>query len=145
MLDGSDTIVLGVSASFVASLGTAVGSVGIFFVSRLSRRLEDGLLSAAAGVMLAATFFSLLLPSLEAGESLYGTSAVAAALTAGAPVGDSSAVDRNRQVDAAPLREAPIRAPAPIQGAPLGVRNGARSGDELGEIQTSFLNDEELL
>lgn len=80
MIDDLGTVALGVSASFVASLGTAVGSAGIFLVSRLSRRLEDGLLSGAAGVMLAATFFALLLPSLEAGDALYG-SAIAAALT----------------------------------------------------------------
>ena len=77
MFDGFDKIFLGVSASFVASLGTAIGSMGIFLVSSLSRRLEDGLLSAAAGVMLAATFFSLLLPSLEMGAPLYGPTGAA--------------------------------------------------------------------
>lgn len=87
MFDGFDTIFLGVSASFVASLGTAVGSLGIFFVSKLSRRLEDGLLSAAAGIMLAATFFSLLLPSLEAGGAIYSSGAAAALTAAGMMLG----------------------------------------------------------
>lgn len=87
MLDGFDKILLGVSASFVASLGTTLGSLGIFFVSRLSRRLEDGLLSAAAGIMLAATFFSLLLPSLEAGTVLYGSAMAAALAGAGVLLG----------------------------------------------------------
>lgn len=87
MLDGFDKIILGVSASFVASFGTAVGSMGIFFVSRLSRRLEDGLLSGAAGIMLAATFFSLLMPSLEAGASLYGPGWAAALAACGILLG----------------------------------------------------------
>lgn len=87
MFDALDKIILGVSGSFVASLGTALGSAGIFFVSRLSRRLEDGLLSGAAGIMLAATFFSLLLPSLEAGAALYGTAAAAVLASAGVLLG----------------------------------------------------------
>ncbi len=89
MIDGWGTITLGVAASLVASLGTAVGSAGIFLVSRLSRRLEDGLLSGAAGIMLAATFFSLLLPSLEVGGSLYGTGPAAALTSAGILLGAS--------------------------------------------------------
>lgn len=87
MIDGLGTVALGVSASFVASLGTAIGSAGIFLVSGLSRRLEDGLLSGAAGVMLAATFFSLLLPSLEAGGALHGPARAAALTSAGVLLG----------------------------------------------------------
>jgi ZIP family zinc transporter len=87
VIDGLGTVALGVSASLVASLGTAIGSAGIFLVSGLSRRLEDGLLSGAAGVMLAATFFSLLLPSLEAGGALHGPARSAAVTSAGVLLG----------------------------------------------------------
>ncbi len=65
MVEASNVIVLGFVASLCASAGTAVGSLGVLFISSLSRKLEDGLLSVAAGIMLAATFFSLLLPGLE--------------------------------------------------------------------------------
>lgn len=65
MIETTNVIVLGFVASFCASVGTAVGSLGVLFISSLSRRLEDGLLSIAAGIMLAATFFALLLPGLE--------------------------------------------------------------------------------
>jgi len=65
VVEASNVIVLGFVASLCASAGTAVGSLGVLFISRLSRKLEDGLLSVAAGIMLAATFFSLLLPGLE--------------------------------------------------------------------------------
>ena len=65
MVETSNVIVLGFVASLCASIGTTVGSLGVLFISGLSRKLEDGLLSVAAGIMLAATFFSLLLPGLE--------------------------------------------------------------------------------
>jgi ZIP family zinc transporter len=44
----------------------------VLFVSSLSRRLEDGLLSVAAGIMLAATFFSLLIPALDYAGMQFG-------------------------------------------------------------------------
>jgi len=59
-------------ASLLAGLGTGVGALGIFLVRKLPGSLEDSLLSAAAGVMLAASFFSLLLPGIEYGETLTG-------------------------------------------------------------------------
>jgi ZIP family zinc transporter len=59
---------IGFLASLVAGLFTGIGALGVFFVRRLSVKLEDGLLSIAAGIMLAATFFSLILPAIEYGE-----------------------------------------------------------------------------
>ncbi len=76
-ISSAEIIWLGVSASLVAGLGTGVGALGVFFIRELSPRLEDGMLSAAAGVMLAASFFSLLLPGIEFGEALYATTLVA--------------------------------------------------------------------
>lgn len=64
-----------VGLAFLGSLAagalTALGSLAVFFVRRLSDRLEDGLLSFAAGIMLAATFFSLLLPAIRDGEAQF--------------------------------------------------------------------------
>jgi ZIP family zinc transporter len=74
---------LGAIGSLLAGLCTGIGALGIYFVRRLSPRIEDGLLSAAAGVMLAATFFSLLLPALDRADSLT-TSKVAAVSIVGA-------------------------------------------------------------
>ena len=72
MVETTNVIALGFIASFCASVGTAVGSVGVLFISSLSRKLEDSLLSVAAGIMLAATFFSLLLPGLEFAGQQHG-------------------------------------------------------------------------
>jgi ZIP family zinc transporter len=59
---------MGLVASLLAGLMTGVGALGVFLFRELSPRLEDGLLSFAAGIMLAASFFSLLLPAIEYGE-----------------------------------------------------------------------------
>ncbi len=62
-------IAVGFTASLVAGLGTALGALPVFVVGALSARAEDGLLGFAAGVMLAATFFSLILPALEVAQN----------------------------------------------------------------------------
>jgi ZIP family zinc transporter len=44
---------------------TALGSATVFFFKNLSRKVLDGMLGFAAGVMIAASFFSLLAPAIE--------------------------------------------------------------------------------
>jgi ZIP family zinc transporter len=68
----SNLIWTGFFASLVAGLGTGVGALAVFAIRRLSERLEDGLLSLAAGIMLAASFFSLLLPGIGFAEEQFG-------------------------------------------------------------------------
>ena len=52
-------------------LGTALGSAMVFFMRKeINKKLERLLLGFAAGVMIAATFFSLLSPAIEMAESL---------------------------------------------------------------------------
>ncbi len=65
------TIILGL---VLPGIATALGAIPIFFTRNVSQGLLDTLLGAAAGVMLAATCFSLILPSMEYGGG--GTSAV---------------------------------------------------------------------
>jgi len=61
---------LGGCAGFIS---TTLGAVPVMFMKRLATRTEDVMLGAAAGMMLAASFFSLLQPGLEAGELLTGS------------------------------------------------------------------------
>lgn len=68
-----NVILLGFVASAAAGFGTVLGALCVFAVRELSKKLEDGLLSAAAGIMLAAAFFSLLLPAIGYGESYFGS------------------------------------------------------------------------
>ncbi len=44
---------------------TALGASGVFVFKNISRRVFDGMLGFAAGVMIAASFWSLLAPSIE--------------------------------------------------------------------------------
>ena len=46
-------------------MSTIVGSLASFFVKKVSHKVSDSIMSFAAGIMLAATFFSLILPALE--------------------------------------------------------------------------------
>jgi ZIP family zinc transporter len=47
---------------------TALGAAMVFFFKTLDRRVLDGMLGFAAGVMIAASFWSLLAPSIEMAE-----------------------------------------------------------------------------
>lgn len=60
-------ILLGSIASLLAGLATGLGALLIFFIRRVSDAVLDASLGFAAGVMLAATSFSLLVPALERG------------------------------------------------------------------------------
>lgn len=60
------TVILwGSLASILAGLATGVGALPILFKKEISEKLLDVLLGFAAGVMLAATFFSLLMPAIS--------------------------------------------------------------------------------
>lgn len=72
---------LGFVGSLLAGMCTAVGAAGVFFVRKLSLKIEHGLLSAAAGIMLAATFFSLLLPAIDYGELHFDSTSNAVLVT----------------------------------------------------------------
>jgi ZIP family zinc transporter len=51
----------------MAGLATGIGALLVFFVRKVSARFLDASLGFAAGVMLAATAFSLLVPAIEFG------------------------------------------------------------------------------
>lgn len=66
---------LGGAAGFAA---TAFGALPALVLRSLPQRVEDSLLGFAAGMMLAASAFSLLLPGLAAGEQILGSKGLAA-------------------------------------------------------------------
>jgi ZIP family zinc transporter len=49
---------------------TALGAAGVFLSKEVNRKLLDGMLGFAAGVMIAASYWSLLAPSIEISKSL---------------------------------------------------------------------------
>jgi ZIP family zinc transporter len=51
---------------------TALGASAVFFFRRIQQRVLDGMLGFAAGVMIAASFWSLLAPAIEMSEGMGG-------------------------------------------------------------------------
>ena len=62
---------IGLVASLLAGLATGVGALPALFFKEISDRLFNTMLGAAAGVMLAATAFSLIIPGAEYGDTLW--------------------------------------------------------------------------
>ncbi len=64
-------VVIGFLASILAGLATGVGALPALFFKDISRNLFNSMLGAAAGVMLAATAFSLLMPGMTYGNLIW--------------------------------------------------------------------------
>lgn len=64
-------VVIGFLASLAAGLATGVGALPALVLRRVSIRTMDMLLGGAAGVMLAATSFSLIIPGIEVGNQMW--------------------------------------------------------------------------
>lgn len=80
-------IITGLLASLLAGLATGLGALPALFFKTVPDRLMSTLLGGAAGVMLAATSFSLIVPGIEHGNLLwpgYGAYVVAAGILFGA-------------------------------------------------------------
>lgn len=82
MLDGlleqTSPLTLGAVASLLAGLATGVGALPILAPVRISAQMQDVMLGFGAGVMLSASFLSLILPGLEAAEAQGAGRALAA-------------------------------------------------------------------
>ena len=74
----------GIFASLLAGLMTGVGALPVLLGRSVSQRLADAFMGFAAGVMLSASYFSLILPGIEAAEPSVGQTG--AALIAGAGI-----------------------------------------------------------
>jgi len=78
-----DIVIIGILASLGAGLMTGVGAIPVLFGRGVSQGWNDTFLGFAAGVMLSASYFSLILPGLEAAEGLYDSVNIAAFIAAG--------------------------------------------------------------
>ncbi len=61
------------AGSGVAALATALGALPALFIRQISARWEDIMLGFGAGVMVAASCFSLILPGIDAGTGILGS------------------------------------------------------------------------
>jgi ZIP family zinc transporter len=73
-------VLLGFLGSLAAGMMTTVGALPVLFGRTPSERSRDALLGFAAGVMLSASFFSLIIPSLDISTELYGDGAIPAGI-----------------------------------------------------------------
>jgi ZIP family zinc transporter len=69
----SGVVLIGFGASFAAGLLTGAGALPVFLVQRISEGVQDAMLGFAAGVMMAASVFSLILPALEQAQLDFAT------------------------------------------------------------------------
>lgn len=75
MFYGLSPVAMGFLGSLIAGLMTGVGAIPVLFGKRPSQKWRDISLGFAAGVMLAASFFSLIIPALDIAEIRYGDGA----------------------------------------------------------------------
>jgi zinc transporter, ZIP family len=64
-------VVIGFFASILAGLATGLGALPVLYFKNISNNLFSSMLGAAAGVMLAATAFSLLVPGIASGNVIW--------------------------------------------------------------------------
>lgn len=128
----------------LCALATAVGALPVLVVRGLPQRLSDGLLGFGAGVMLAATAFSLVLPGLQAARDVgFDAWGAAGVISAGVLAGtlallalDKVLVDdpRDAQHPSAPLVPARVLVfvfAIMLHNVPEGMAVGVAAGGQL--------------
>lgn len=76
--DGGVSFRLGLLGGLAGFAATTVGALPALLLREVSPRVEDSMMGFAAGMMLAASAFSLILPGIEAGTLLTGSDALGA-------------------------------------------------------------------
>jgi len=69
-LDLEPKLMRALQGGAICALGTALGAVPVLVIRRMPQTVSDTLLGFGAGVMLAATAFSLIVPGISAAEGL---------------------------------------------------------------------------
>ena len=74
----SDAFFLAIIGGTAGFLATTLGALPALVLRSIPQKLEDSMLGMAAGMMLAASAFSLILPGLDAGERILGSAGLGA-------------------------------------------------------------------
>lgn len=94
-----NSVLIGFLGSLCAGLMTTLGALPALFGRKVSPKRTAMMLGFAAGVMLAASFLSLLVPGIAVAEELYGSRVIAAAIgTLGMVIGALAMVMLNEWV-----------------------------------------------
>jgi zinc transporter, ZIP family len=81
-VEGLPVLAAALLATLATALATGAGALPVLFTRTISERTQATMLGFAAGIMLAASIFSLLLPALEAGTAQTGSTAGGATIAA---------------------------------------------------------------
>ena len=65
MFNNLNPILLALLAGTITFLITALGSSIVFFFKKTNKIIHEAMLSFSSGIMIAASFFSLILPAIE--------------------------------------------------------------------------------
>lgn len=82
-LQANPGIRLALMATLFTGGATAVGALPVLAARTVSRKVQDAMLGFGAGVMLAATAFSLLIPGIDTGSVLTGSNFLGVAMVGG--------------------------------------------------------------
>ena len=119
----NELVLLGFLGSLAAGLMTAVGAVPVLLGRAPSERARDTLLGFAAGVMLAASFFSLIVPSIDLSTERYGDGALPPAIA----VARGTSATARRWPSASACRTPRRGSPSPSRCSASTTRAPARS------------------
>ncbi len=68
LFTGLHPVIQALIATLFTWFVTALGASGVFFFKTVNKKILDGMLGFAAGVMIAASYWSLLAPAIEMSE-----------------------------------------------------------------------------
>ena len=69
-LEGTSPVVQALIATLFTWFITLLGSALVFLFKKINKNILDSMLSLSAGIMIAASFFSLLLPAIELADNI---------------------------------------------------------------------------
>jgi ZIP family zinc transporter len=126
-------VVQGLLATLFTYFVTALGAGLVFFFKSLNRKVLDLMMGFAAGVMIAASFWSLLAPAIELATRLNGnawlTSAAGFLLGGGVVIGSDLALSRASSLQAkARKRSILLSAAVTLHNIPEGLAVGVAFG-----------------
>jgi len=122
----------GLLATLFTYLITALGAALVFFFGTVNRRALDLMMGFAAGVMIAASFWSLLAPAIELSAALGGNTWLSAALgflSGGAfIIGSDLLLTKARPMDGAARRSLLLATAVTLHNIPEGLAIGVAFG-----------------
>ena len=122
---------LALHGGMLCALGTALGALPVLLVRSMPARIADAMLGFGAGVMLAATAFSLLLPALEAAEVSGRPTWLASLLVSGRVLEDAQANIQGGAEGKVPARILLFVAAIVLHNIPEGMAVGVAAGGEV--------------